>query len=51
MLVRVAVIGNGIGQIQRLSYLRDIQMKIEQGSSLEQTVCTDCIVEARRTFE
>jgi len=31
MHLRVAVIGNGIGQVQRLSYLRDIQMKIEQG--------------------
>ena len=31
ILVRVAVIGNGIGQVQRLSYLSDIQMKIETG--------------------
>ena len=43
MLVRVAVIGNGIGQVQRLSYLRDIQMKIEQGSSLVATICMDCV--------
>ena len=32
MLVRVAVICNRIGQVQRLSYLRDIQMKIETGT-------------------
>ena len=41
MLVRVAVIGNGIGQVQRLSYLRDIQMEREQGRGLVATVCMD----------
>ena len=52
MLVRVAVIGNGIGQVQRLSYLRGIQMKIEQGRSLVTTVCMEWSVdEVRRTFE
>ena len=49
MLVRVAVIGNGIGQVQRLSYLRDIQMKIEQGRSLVTTVCMDCVYRRNQT--
>ena len=43
MHVRVAVIGNGIGQVQQLNYLCDIQRRIEQGKSLEATVCMDCV--------
>jgi len=42
MLHRVAIIDDGIGQVQRLNYLGDIQMKIEQGNSLVTTVCMDC---------
>ena len=42
-LVRVAVISNGIGQVQRLNYLCDIQRRIEQGKSLEATVCMDVL--------
>jgi predicted transcriptional regulator with HTH domain len=43
MHVRVAVIGNGIGQVQQLNYLCDIQRRIEQGKSLEATVCMDVL--------
>ena len=42
-LRRVAVIDNGIGQVQSLNYLGEVQMKIEQGEGLSQTVCTDCV--------
>jgi len=43
MFHRVAIIDNGIGQVQRLNYLGDVQMKIEQGNSLVTTVCMDCV--------
>ena len=43
MYLRLAVSGNGIGQVMRLNYLSGIQMKIETGSSLERTVCMDCV--------
>jgi len=43
MFHRVAIIDNGIGQVQRLNYLGDIQMKIEQGNSLVTTVCMECV--------
>ena len=42
-LHRVAVIDNGIGQVQRLNYLCGIQMKIEAGRSLDATVCMNCV--------
>ena len=44
MRLRVAVIDNGVGQVRRLSYLGDIQMKIEQGNSLVTTVCMMVLV-------
>jgi hypothetical protein len=43
MQQRVAVISNGIGQVQRLNILCDFQRRIEQGKSLEPTICTDCV--------
>ena len=39
--MRVAIIDNGIGQVQRLNYLSDIQEGTEPGSGLAETVCID----------
>ena len=38
----MAVISNGIDQVQRLIYLCGFQWRIEQGISLATTVCMDC---------
>jgi len=43
MHVRVAVIGNGIGQVQRLNYLSGIQRRIGQGRGIAETVFTDVL--------
>ena len=52
MYLRVAVISNGIGQGQRLSYLSEIQMKIEQGNSPVTTVCMHkCLIQIGLTKE
>jgi hypothetical protein len=51
MLVRVAVVGNGVGQVQRLNYLCDIQRRIEQGRNrllhAEGRPCSCVITRAR----
>lgn len=43
MHVRVAVVGNGIGQVQWLNYLGEVQMKMEQGEGFEPTICMVCV--------
>jgi hypothetical protein len=43
MFYRADVIDNGIGRLRRLIYFGGIQGRIEQGKSLEPTVCMDCV--------
>ena len=43
MHLREAVIDNGIDQVERVNYLGDIKMKIEQGNNLVTTVCMECV--------